>query len=91
MRFAALAFALLALTACLPPSPSEQTLLTPEGYGAMRVGMPLAEAQRVSGQPLNEPGIEDYPGACNEQIYRAPDGQQVWLMFEGDVITSITA
>ena len=57
----------------------------------MRIGMPVAEARQVSGQPLNAPGIEDTPGSCNEQEYRTSDGDQLWLMFEGDKLVRITA
>jgi hypothetical protein len=94
----ALALALiLTLAACQQDPPAQGARdatvppLTVEGYGDLKVGMPVAEALRISGQPLNAPGIEDTPGACNEQEYRTADGDQLWVMFEGDVITRITA
>ena len=97
MRFAALAFAALALAACQwdPPSQGARDAsvppLTVEGYGDMRIGMTIAEARQVSGLPLNAPGLEDEPGACNEQEYRTTDGDTLWLMFEGDRLTRISA
>jgi hypothetical protein len=94
----ALALALLfTLAACQQDPPAQGARdasappLTVEGYGDLKIGMPVAEARRISGQPLNVPGIEDTPGACNEQEYRTADGDQLWVMFEGDVITRITA
>lgn len=66
--------------------------LTVEGYGDMRIGMPIAEARTVSGQALDSPALEeDIPGACSEQEYVLPNGEKLWLMFEGDVITRVTA
>ena len=96
MRALALAL-ILTLAACQwdPPSQGARDAsvppLTVEGYGDMRIGMPIAEARTVSGQALNVPGIEDTPGACNEQEYTLPNGEKLYLMFEGDVITRITA
>jgi hypothetical protein len=95
----ALALALiLALGACQwdPPSQGARDesvpALTVEGYGDMRIGMPIAEARQVSGQALDNPALEeDIPGACSEQEYVLPNGEKLWLMFEGDVITRITA
>jgi hypothetical protein len=98
VRFAALAFSLFALAACQqdPPPQDEREssvpALTVEGYGDMRVGMTLADARQVSGLPMNnEPLDPETPGACVEQQYGAPDGDQLWLMFEGDKLTRVTA
>jgi hypothetical protein len=98
VRLAALAFPLLALAACQQDPPAQGARdssvppLTVEGYGDMRIGMPIADARRVSSQALNNEALEpDIPGACSEQQYRSADGDQLWLMFEGDVITRITA
>ena len=94
----ALALALLLTVAACQQDPPVQSArddsvppLTVEGYGDMTIGLPIADARRISGQTLNAPGIEDTPGGCNEQQYRTADGDQLWLMFEGDVITRITA
>ncbi|MGD9965448.1 MAG: hypothetical protein AB7T59_02920 [Hyphomonadaceae bacterium] len=97
MRALALAL-ILSLAACQPDPPAQAARdpsippLTVEGYGDMRIGMSLADARRISGQPMNaealEPGV---PGACSQQEYRTTDGDRLWLMFEGDVITRITA
>jgi hypothetical protein len=98
VRLAALAVSLLALSACNwdPPSQgardSSVPPLTVEGYGDMRIGMPIAEARTVSGQPLDNEALEpEIPGACSEQQYRTADGDQLWLMFEGDRLTRVTA
>jgi hypothetical protein len=98
VRLAALAFSFLALSACNwdPPSQgardSSVPPLTVEGYGDMTIGMPIAQARQVSGQPMNNEALEpEIPGACVEQEYRTADGDQLWLMFEGDVITRVTA
>ena len=97
MRFLALAFFALALAACQqdPPSQGARDASVPplsvEGYGDMRVGMPIAEARQVSGQVLDAAALEDIPGACSEQQYMTTDGDQLWLMFEGDVLTRVTA
>ena len=97
MRVAALAL-IFTLNACQwdPPSQgardSSVPALTVEGYGDMRIGMSLEDARRVSGQPMANPPLdEETPGACSEQEYRTADGDQLWLMFEGDKITRITA
>ena len=97
MRFAALAL-IFTLGACQwdPPSQgardSSVPALTVEGYGDMHIGMSLEDARRVSGQPMANPPLdEETPGACSEQEYRTADGDQLWLMFEGDKITRITA
>ncbi len=96
MRALALAL-ILALGACQWDPPSQGARdnsvppLTPEGYGDMTIGMPIADARRVSGQSMNAPGMDDTPGACNEQEYVLPDGDKLYVMFEGDVITRITA
>jgi hypothetical protein len=98
VRFAALALSLFALAACQQDPPSQGARdssvppLTVEGYGDMVIGMTLAEARQVSGQPMNNEALEpDVPGACNEQEYRTTDGDQLWLMFEEDRLTRITA
>ena len=98
MRFLALAFVALSLAACQQDPPSQGARdasvppLTVEGYGDMRIGMPIAEARLVSGQALDAPALEEgIPGACSQQAYATTDGDQLWLMFEGDVITRITA
>lgn len=96
MRSAALALAILALGACQQDPPAQGArdvpVLTVEGYGDMRIGMTIAEARQVSGQPMNNEALEpDVPGACSEQEYHASNGDQLWLMFEGDKITRITA
>jgi hypothetical protein len=58
----------------------------------MRIGMPIAEARQVSGQAFDSAALdEETPGACNEQEYTLANGEKLWLMFEGDVITRITA
>lgn len=97
MRALALAL-ILTLGACQwdPPSQSARDdsvpPLTVEGYGDMRIGMPIAEARTVSGQTFDNPALEEgIPGACSEQEYTTADGDKLWLMFEGDVITRITA
>jgi hypothetical protein len=98
VRFAALVVSLLALAACQQDPPSQGARdasappLTVEGYGDMRVGMTLAEARRISRQPLNNtPLDEETPGACVENQYATMDGDQLWLMFEGDRLVRITA
>jgi hypothetical protein len=98
VRAFALALSVLALAACQQDPPSQGARetsvppLTVEGYGDMRIGMPIAEARQVSGQPMNNEALEpEIPGACSEQRYTTSDGDQLWLMFEGDVITRITA
>jgi len=98
VRSAALAFALLTLAACQQDPPAQGApdasapTLTPEGYGEVTIGLPIADARRVSGQPLDAEALEpDIPGACSEQQYRTADGDQLWLMFEQDRITRITA
>ncbi len=96
MRAFALAL-LLTIAACQQDPPAQSARgasaspLAVEGYGDLTIGMPIADARRISGQPMNVPGIEDTPGACNEQEYTAPDGDKLYVMFEGDVITRITA
>jgi hypothetical protein len=98
VRALALAFSLLALAACQQDPPSQgardQSVppLTVEGYGDIRIGMTQAEARTVSGQALDNPPLEEgIPGACSEQQYLTTDGDQLWLMFEGDRLTRITA
>lgn len=97
MRALALAL-LLIVAACQrdPPAQGARDVSVPtlavEGYGDMTIGLPIVEARRISGQPMNNEALEpDVPGACSEQEYRTADGDQLWLMFEGDVITRITA
>lgn len=97
MRAVALAL-ILTLAACQwdPPSQGARDAsvpqLTVEGYGDMRIGMPIAEARQVSGQAMTNPPLdEETPGACMEQEYVLPNGEKLWLMFENDVITRITA
>lgn len=98
MRALALALSIFALCACQQDPPAQGARdssvppLTVEGYGDMRIGMPTAEARTVSGQPLDNEALEpEIPGACSEQQYRTADGDQLWLMFEGDRLTRITA
>jgi hypothetical protein len=98
VRFAALALSLVALAACQQDPPSQGARddsvppLTVEGYGDMRVGMTLAEAREASGLPLNNtPLDEETPGACVENQYHTTDGDQLWLMFEGDKLVRISA
>ena len=97
MRALALAL-ILTLAACQQDPPAQGARddsvppLTVEGYGDMTIGLPIAEARRISGQPLNAPALdEDTPGACVEQEYTLANGEKLWLMFEGDVITRISA
>lgn len=97
MRALALAL-ILALGACQWDPPSQGARddsvppLTVEGYGDMRIGTSLADARRISGQAMtNAPLDEETPGACVEQEYVLANGEKLWLMFEGDVITRITA
>lgn len=98
MRVAALVVSLLALAACQQDPPAQGAReasappLTVEGYGDMRIGMTIAEARQVSGQAMDNPALEeDIPGACSEQQYMTTDGDQLWLMFEGDRLTRVTA
>jgi hypothetical protein len=98
VRAYALALSLLALAACQqdpPPQGAQGSFVPPltvEGYGDMRIGMTLAEARLVSGQAMTNEALEpDVPGACNEQQYTTTDGDQIWLMFEGDKLTRVTA
>ena len=98
MRVAALVVSLLALAACQQDPPAQGArdasvpALTVEGYGDMRIGMTIAEARQVSGLPLNNtPLDEETPGACVENEYAAANGDQLWLMFEGDRLVRITA
>jgi hypothetical protein len=97
VRRAALAL-LIGLAACQydPPSQGARASSVPAlevtGYGPMHIGMTLAEARQVSGQPLNAEALEpNEPGACSEQEYRTTDGDTLYLMFEGDKITRISA
>ncbi|MCX7358887.1 MAG: hypothetical protein NT015_12205 [Alphaproteobacteria bacterium] len=97
MRALALAL-ILTLGACQWDPPSQGARddsvppLTVEGYGDMRIGTSLADARRISGQAMtNTPLDEETSGACVEQEYVLPTGEKLWLMFEGDVITRITA
>lgn len=97
MRRAALAL-LIGLAACQwdPPHQGARNSAVPPlevtGYGPLRIGMSLAEARRVSGQPLNAEALQpDEPGACSEQEYRTADGDTLHLMFEADKITRISA
>lgn len=98
MRALALALSVLALAACQQDPPAQGARdssappLTVEGYGDMRIGMTLEDARRVSGQALDAtPLDEETAGACVEQPYLAPDGDQLWLMFEGDKLVRVTA
>ena len=98
MRFAALLAATLALAACQwdPPHQGARDSSVPPlevtGYGDMHIGMTLADARRVSGQTLDAEALEpDVPGACSEQAYATTDGDQLYLMFEGDKLTRISA
>jgi hypothetical protein len=98
MRALALVLSVLTLAACQQDPPAQGARdssvppLTVEGYGDMRIGMTLAEARQVSGLPLNNtPLDEETPGACVEQQYPTTDGDQLWLMFEGDRLTRVTA
>ena len=97
MRLAALAFAAFALAACQQDPPAQGARnasvppLTVEGYGDMHIGMSLADARRISGQPMNAEALEPTPGACAEQEYRTADGDTLYLMFEEDKITRISA
>jgi hypothetical protein len=98
VRAFALALSILALAACQQDPPSQGARdssvppLTVEGYGDMRIGMTLAEARQVSGLPLNNtPLDEETPGACVENEYPTIDGDQLWLMFEGDRLVRISA
>lgn len=97
MRALALAL-ILTLAACQQDPPAQGARddsvppLTVEGYGDMRIGMPIAEARQVSGQAFDSPALEeDIPGACNEQEYLLANGEKLYLMFERDVVTRITA
>jgi hypothetical protein len=97
VRAVALAF-LLALAACQQDPPAQGARdasvppLTVEGYGDLSIGMTQAQARQVTGLALDAPALdEDTPGACNEQQYTTTDGDQLWLMFEGDRLTRITA
>ena len=56
----------------------------------MRIGMTIAEARNVSGQALNAEAIDD-PHTCNEQQYTLAGGDKLYLMFEGDRLSRITA
>ncbi len=98
MRALALALSLIVLAACQQDPPSQGARdssvppLTVEGYGDMRIGMTLAEARQVSGLPLNNEALdEETPGACVENQYATADGDQLWLMFEGDKLVRVTA
>ena len=51
--------------ACVSTAASPAEVLTYSGYGAVRFGMPLAEAERAVGQPSKP---ED-PGAANESCH----------------------
>ena len=98
MRALALVLAVMGLSACQwdPPAQGARDAsvppLTVEGYGDMRIGMSLAVARQASGQPMDNPALEeDIPGACSEQQYTTADGDQLWLMFEQDLIVRVTA
>ena len=89
--------ALLLAAACQQDPPHQgardtsKPALEVTGYGDMHIGMTLAEARQVSGQPMSAEAIEPTPGACSEQQYQTADGDQLWLMFEEDKLTRITA
>ncbi len=98
MRFAALVLASFALAACQqdPPAQGARDSAVPAlevtGYGDMHIGMTLAEARQISGLPLdNTPLDEETPGACVENQYATTDGDQLWLMFEGDKLVRVSA
>jgi len=98
LRALAAALGALALSACQfdPPTQGARDVsvpaLTEQGNEPLRVGMSLAEARQASGQSLNAPAIEEgVPRACSQQPFRTTDGDQLWLMFEGDRLVRITA
>lgn len=98
MRFAALVL-ILALTACQQDPPSQGArddntpALTVEGYAPVRIGMTLEEARTASGLALNEGGgVTDADAqACQEQPMTLANGDKLYLMFEENRLTRITA
>ncbi len=71
MREAALALALVLAAACSPleapsqpePAPIAAPTLSPDGYGAIRIGMTAEEASAAFGHTLNPDGAEN-PADC---------------------------
>lgn len=66
------------------PAPIEvggEALLGPEGYGAVRIGMTLAEAGTALGHALRPEGASEDPQAC--QIY--PDGGALYMAEQGRI------
>lgn len=71
------------------PEPSEE-LLTPDGWGPLRVGMSLAEVIAAAGPDANPDAVGGpVPGECDEfRPSNAPTG--VLVMVERDVLTRIS-
>lgn len=96
MRLLALAAA-IALAACQwdPPAQGARDLSTPpletSGYGAVHIGMTLAEARAASGQALDQNVADEDSAACQEQPFTLAGGDKLYLMFEEGRLTRITA
>ncbi|MDX2277124.1 MAG: hypothetical protein NW206_16880 [Hyphomonadaceae bacterium] len=98
MRLAALV-SILALAACQrdapPQEPTEAAapVLTVEGYGSVRIGMTLEQARAATGAALDQgAGVTDEDAEyCQEQRWTLADGDKLYLMFEQNRLTRITA
>jgi len=106
VRAFALVLVTLALAACEPPQPgtrdpepiepaAESTappVLSAEGYGAVRIGMTVAEASAALGQTLAPEGVVDEDSASCHTVYAQgqPQDQRLTFMVEQGRITRIS-
>ena len=92
--------ALLALGACSEPaapilprteSAARADQISPDGFGAIHIGVSLAEARANLGAALSQMEAADNPESCATAAYTTDDGQQLLLMFERSRVTSLYA